>query len=199
MRIYFISLIVFIFFPISAFSGHVGVGQFLQNMESQDSSGSKVSKADDLFISYGKNFPKLLKSDAGIFAPIIGYVKHNKTADTYGDHTKETIFVLYDLAKPLTKNIIFRYGIGNFITRIKGDGGAVSVPNGSNGTSTAYKPGSKSESFTTTLNLGLELFTKQSFFSSGKGFGFRLETFMFSFLDSEKRGLGYSLMVASYF
>jgi hypothetical protein len=177
---------------------HVGVGQFIQNMEAQDASGSKVTTPKDFFLSVGKNFVKG-KSSWGIFAPMLGFVRHEQTDDTYGDHTKETIFLLYDLALPLHKNLIFRYGIGNFITNIKGDGGRITVPNGANGTSTAYRPGAKSESFSTTVNLGLEFFSAKTPFAKGKGLGGRIETFMFAPLNSEKRAIGYLMMVSGYF
>lgn len=137
------------------------------------------------------------------FAPRFGYIKNTvESNDHYsGKYKVETIYVLYDFAHPFDsdKSLWWRVGIGNFIKRIKGDGGTVTIPNGS-GTATAYKPGKTQQSFTSTLNLGADwMFSKGYGADTINGYGISFETFWNEILDSKKRMFTAQLGLIAYF
>jgi hypothetical protein len=90
-------------------------------------------------------------------------------------------------------------GLGNFRKSIKGEGGTVTIPNGS-GTATAYKPGKAQESYTSTLNLGADWqFSKGYGGDTINGYGLSLETFWNELLDSKKRMFTVQFGFTAYF
>lgn len=111
----------------------------------------------------------------------IGYVYHRST-DNY---SKKTMFFLFDIGYMLVDSFIIRYGIGSFWTRISGDGGPVTVRNGS-GYATAYMPKDPITSYNTSINLGME-------FVPNSKYSLNFETYTFGILSSEKRHISYAL------
>lgn len=135
------------------------------------------------------------------FSPRLGYIKNEVNSDDHyaGKYKIETIYLLYDFTHPINMAGTWQYraGIGNFIKRIKGSGGTVTIPNGS-GTATAYKPGKTQQSFTSTLNLGLDWIFLSSV-SGETGYGANLETFWNELLDSKKRMFTVQIGFNAYF
>jgi hypothetical protein len=109
------------------------------------------------------------------FAPEIGFVSHDVAVD---DYSKSTTYILYDIAYAFSKSMYLRYGLGNFMTKISGDGGERELNNGT-GTSTFYLPAEDSQSYNTTLNLGLEFKVRETI-------SFRGEFFIFSPLSGDR-------------
>ncbi len=124
-----------------------------------------------------------------VFAPRFGYTRYtNTTNDRYGgDYTIESFYLLYDFLSPLSNvsPLYLRYGIGTFQKKIKGEGGAVTIPNG-NGTATAYRPDSSKSTATLSLNLGID-YKLGSYGMTVKDQGIRGELFIIQPLDKYKR------------
>ena len=112
----------------------------------------------------------------GLFMPEFGMVFHGSGKDGY---KKQTIFLLADAGYQIIPQGVLRYGVGTFITKIKGEGGVVYLNNG-NGTDPFYKPSKSVSTYNTTLNLGFE----HSFMAK---YALRFETFMFSPLSSARK------------
>jgi hypothetical protein len=161
----------------------VGIGGYNLSMNSQnDSEGGTSTFSYVPGISLNAVWSL---SSNHFFNPDIGYVFHLSPEDEYGDQSKKTLFVLWDLGYKIRRFVI-RYGFGTFYTKIGGDGGAVTVKNGESSTTTAYKPQETITSYNTTIDLGLT-------FLATKNISMRAETYLFSFLSSEARTLHYSL------
>lgn len=122
-----------------------------------------------------------------IFLPEAGMVFHSSEYDGY---SKKTTFLLLDLGYQIAPQILFRYGLGTFITSIKGDGGTMILNNG-NSTDEFYRPSENGSSYNTTLDLGLE-------YAYDSNYAFRFQTYLFSGLSSEARKLSYSLSLNYY-
>lgn len=134
----------------------LGIGLFRPEEKVQTSSGSEKPDPMSPNISVGH----LWKFDSFDFAPRFGYIRNQKNSeDSYGTYQVETLYLLYDLSQELhvfnSGNMRWSYGIGTFAKRIKGEGGWVTVPNGS-GTATAARPGETKTSYTLSAETGLD-------------------------------------------
>ncbi len=181
----------------NAFNGGLTISQAQEKVQNQK--GSEASDPLSFGIMFGHEFDWWQSTR---FAPRIGYIKNTVESDDHyaGKYKIETIYLLYDVIHPLTSDnaIWFRGGIGNFIKRTKGDGGTVTIPNGA-GTATAYKPGDTQQSFTSTLNLGLDWNLSGGFSGQFEGYGVTLETFWNEILDSKKRMFTLQLAFVAFF
>lgn len=122
------------------------------------------------------------------FVPEIGYAYHLNTGDNYD---KKTIFILWDMGIRLGHGLVFHYGLGTFMTKISGDGGAVEVRNGESGTATFYMPSETVTSYNTTVNAGLELIFDPNYAA-------KIESYLFSPASSDKMKISYSLSLNYY-
>lgn len=122
-----------------------------------------------------------------LFMPEAGFVFHSSGID---GASKRTTFLLLDFGYQFYPKLIFRYGLGTFITRIKGDGGVKQMQNGF-GTDPFYLPSKSSKSYNTTLDLGIE-------YGVDANYALRFQTYMFSPLNSESRKLSYSFSLSYY-
>lgn len=159
----------------------LSLGFFRFNDSVQDRKGEERSTPFEPSISIGHTFSFFREHQ---FSPVFGYIKRSvRSDDSYNkDYSKYSFFILYDFAwKPLRglDQLTLRYGLGNFITVVKGDGGRVTVPNGA-GTDTAYLPSESSKSYTGSINLGAD-------WKIISTWGTRFETFIFSPLNKEQR------------
>lgn len=121
-----------------------------------------------------------------VFLPEFGIVPQGKEADEY---KKSTMYFLMDLGYMLTGNLLLRYGLGTFLTKISGDGAVVTMPNGSD-TAQFYRPNEGETSWNTTLNLGLE-------FAFDSSSAVRMEGYLFSWISSARK-FSYSLSYVYY-
>lgn len=161
----------------------VGLGAFALGTSAQnDTSGGQATTSFNPGVSVGAIIP--IKGNH-YFNPDFGVVGHLPEDDDYGKQRKRTSFALWDLGYRI-KRVVIRYGFGTFMTRISGDGEAVTVRNGESGTATAYQPVDSSTSYNTTINLGATILL-------GDRVSVRAESYLFSFLNSEARTLNYGL------
>lgn len=197
-------LICLRFFILSAFLGHclaweAGLGLYKEIDDVQDKSGDEQSLPYNLQLALGNTFnltPTL------VFSPYIGYVKHrNVSDDSYGKFDVTTWSLIYDFlwapGMSASSGYSIRYGIGTFIRKFEGDGGTVTVPNGSSGSSTAHRP-KKSDSYTMSFNLGAETYFRP-IANFLKATGARAELFTFHPLNGEKRSFSFNVMLMGYF
>lgn len=119
--------------------------------------------------------------------PEFGWVINGSGEDEY---TKNTFYLLTDLAYSIAPTFVLRYGYGLFMTRISGDGEAILLNNG-NGFATYYTAGEAVTSFNSTINLGFELAVKADA-------TFRVQTFFFEPLSSD-REISYMLSYSFFF
>lgn len=113
-----------------------------------------------------------------------------------GDYSVRIYGFLYDLIYPLNSNLGLRFGLGNVIKKIEGEGGAVTVPNGFS-TTTAYRPGEASTSYTGTVNLGFDYIVPTA--TLIKNLGLRGELLVMSPLKNDKRAGYLILSLQGYF
>jgi hypothetical protein len=165
------------------------------------------------YISFGgyTSFPFSTQDDVGggtallSFDPILSYgitndfmwghkliteVGFSTRLSTDDGYSKSTLYLLADLALPISSGFLLRYGFGYFRTSVGGDGAQILIANGS-GTAYAYRPGTSTTSANATINLGLETVVQPRT-------SLRLETYFFEFLSSKKIDLSYTLSV-NYF
>ncbi|MGE4134008.1 MAG: hypothetical protein AB7F86_20395 [Bdellovibrionales bacterium] len=166
----------------------------------QTTTGSEAADAISPGITLGPHFDI---GDGFRFAPQLGYIYNQVDSnDRYGGKYRvETFYLLYDFTLNADDAGSFRprFGVGNFIKRITGKGGTVTVPNGF-GTSTSNRPGGTKESFSTTLNLGFEWdFAKSDVASFFRAYGLAFEMFLFEPLDQQRRLIQLQLALAGQF
>ena len=184
-------------FTFSSYAFDAGLTATQAQEKVQNQAGSE----DGDPISYGLVIGHVFDSPRSTkFSPKLGYIKNEVNSDDHysGKYKIETIYLLYDVIHPLNQaeTIFFRAGIGNFIKRIKGDGGTVTIPNGA-GFATAYKPGKTQESYTSTLNIGADWIFMSDFGSTR--YGMTLESFWSEILDSKKRMFTVQFGLTAYF
>jgi len=122
------------------------------------------------------------------FKPELGFVFHSGNED---NTSKTTVFLRYNFAHKFNQDISLRYGLSTFMTKIGGDGGTVTL---NNGTSTAdfYAPSQTVTTYFSTLDLGAE-------YIATSNFGIRFGTQLMGVTSSEKRKLSYMLSSNLYF
>lgn len=120
-----------------------------------------------------------------LFVPEFGFVLPDSSTDS-GDASKRSmIFILWNFAWEMFPNFNLKYGVGTFWTRISGDGGQITTPNGT-GTTTAFLPNDSVKSYNSTINLGLEVKLRPRL--SGK-----LEIYTWEPFDSDGRRFNIAL------
>lgn len=180
---------------------HVTTGFYKSLIDVQDKNGKEVTNPFNPTIGVGYNWQF---SPTWGFSPQIGYIYDwKKSDDGYNDYKVHTFNILYDFAwlpfDGMTGDNFFaiRMGVGTFIKKIKGEGGSVTVPNGSS-TSKAYRPDETSTSYSSTLNFGADM-SLNIFKDYFQNFGIRFETYVFRPLSKEYRNYAYSLSAVAYF
>ncbi|MFT6071222.1 MAG: hypothetical protein ACJAT2_001494 [Bacteriovoracaceae bacterium] len=155
MRAIFLGLCLLLFsLPAMSSGVQVSMGVFKNMTQYQDKDAKDDRDPYLPMVDIGYNFERVWGL---IFSPQFFYAFGSKQSnDSYGgDYKVKTYGLLYDFLYPFNEGLAFRFGFGNVIKSFKGEGGEVTVPNGS-GTSTAYKPEKSEKSHTGTLNLGVE-------------------------------------------
>ncbi len=192
----FILLFIGLLLASPVWAVHVSTGLHKSLIDVQDKNGDAVKNPLSPVLSIGGNFR--LKEGLG-FSPQFGFIYHTvESDDSYGDYKMHSFFVLYDfLWVPQGYDSFgLRFGLGTFRKTIEGEGGAVTIPNGTS-TSTAYKPES-STSYSGTFNLGTD-FNFHIFRDWFKNFGLRFEMHVFRPLSEENRNYTYTLGAVGYF
>lgn len=119
--------------------------------------------------------------------PEIGLVHHTGQAD---NSRVRTFFILYHLGYRFSQNMMLRYGIGTFATRISGKGGTVSLRDGDQQRDFAV-PDTSQTTYTSTFNLGSE-------YRVNSNWAIKFDGLLMGALDSDKRNLSYMLSTAYY-
>ena len=201
---YFISIVFFgLITDITynrVYAWSLGAGFYTKFEEVQDQAGDEKADPYNPSISIGTLVPI---SPEFTMSPTFVYSSfQDNSDDSYGKYSVTSWMFLYDfLWRPSffsSQSFVLRVGLGNVIKRISGGGGSTTVPNGSSGTSTAYKPGETSSSFSTTLNLGLDYYMSPHF-ESLQSSGLRAELLTFHPMNSLKRTYALLFMYMSYF
>jgi len=177
---------------------HFSVGVHKTLKEFQDSKGKEDEKPFSPFIGWGHHF-NLFQSRFG-FSPQIGYIHTKQTAnDSFGKQKIHTIFLNWDfLYVPTFSNqLAFRFGVGNFIKRISGEGGTVEIPNGS-GTDQALRPDKTVNSYSSTLNLGTDFNFNMNPLGWVNDLGLRFELFTFRPFSKENRNYAFNFGILIY-
>jgi len=178
-------------------STNVFLGAYKPLNDVQDKKG-KISKNPlSPALSIGKNFQLM---DRFGFSPQLGYIYHsNHSDDSYGKYTVRTIFLLYDFiwVPEMANSLALRFGVGNFIKSVEGEGGQVTIPNGS-GTASATRPSGKKTSYSNTFNFGADWNwgIKGDWFEN---VGLRFETFVFRPLSKDYRNYAFNVGMLIYF
>ena len=167
-------LILSILFSLNAFST-VSVGGYVPfGLSTQDSEdGGANTFGFDPVVTINHVIPFIWGE---LFMPEFRLVLNGEGKDGYD---KKTMFFLLDFGHRFAPGFVGRYGIGTFMTKISGDGGAVVLNNGTS-TSTFYRPSKSVTSWNTTLNGGLE-------WAFDANYAMRFELFMFDFLASTRK------------
>ncbi len=167
--------------------------------DTQDSNGKLEDKPFSPTLGFGYNF-NLFDSGFG-FSPQIGYIHTKQVAnDSYGKQRVHTIFLNWDLIwiSSLSNNLAFRFGVGNFIKRTKGEGGKVKIPNGS-GTDYARRPGKTVSSYSSTFNIGADYNFDLQMLGWIEDIGLRFELYTFRPLSKEHRNYAFNIGALLYF
>jgi len=176
----------------------LGVGLFNPFDKTQDGSGQDQSDPVSPTISLSHSWNIFGTTS---FAPVVGYTQFtNNTNDRYGgSYSVDSLYILYDFLTPLSDSgdLSLRWGLGSIRKQISGDGGQVTIPNGS-GTADVYKPSISKPSSTVSLNLGLDYRFGVAGLA-GTDQGVRLEFFVIQPLDKIKRTLALSFNYVLYF
>lgn len=199
-RYFMILILCSLWLPTVFGSSHSFIGVHKALKDTQNSSGKLEDKPFSPTIGYGYNFD-LFGTGFG-FSPQIGYIHTKQVADdSYGKQKVHTIFFNWDFMyiPTWTQSLAFRFGIGNFIKRTSGEGGKVTIPNGS-GTAKANRPSKTVSSYSSTfdfgadykLNLGLTDWWVEDL-------GFRFELYVFRPLSKEYRNYAFNLGTILYF
>jgi hypothetical protein len=157
------------------------VGQY-----QDDAEGNTASFTFNPYLSLTTKIPVLFPQFYAM--PELGYV-FNKV-ESSEEYKKRTIYVLYNFGYEFYPQFFFRFGIGTFITKIGGEGGAKEQNNGAS-TATFYLPGESVSSYNSTLNLGGEV-------SLLEGFATRADVYIFQLLESERREISFSIGLTYY-
>lgn len=195
----YISYLMVFFISCSAYSWSFSLGVYKPDPKVQNSSGSEKDDPYSPFLAFGWHIP-VKYSWMPDFVPRVGYIYNkNNSNDHYTSYKIETFTLLYDfLYRPRGwRQTSFRYGLGSFIQKITGEGGVVTVPNGS-GTSTAYRPSGASQSSTLTLNAGVDFRMNDRVGSTLKDYGFNFETFYFD-PGGKASFLAFQIAMTGYF
>lgn len=191
------TLLVTIFSFPAAFAWDVSLSAYRLDDKVQDDRGDEASDPIQPALSIGHTFDMGLGwFDSVHFSPRLGYVRDlEPSRDSYGQQRIEHIYVLYDFVSPIADSTFLRYGFGSFLKRVSGDGGSLTIPNGS-GTATAYRPEGTKTSSTATTNLGIDYIWSDS---GSTGYRLAAELHAYQILDNKRRWLAYQLSFGAEF
>ena len=197
-------LLLLSFFALSLNAGlaksHFSLGFNKALKDTQDRNGKVDDKPYSPYIAWGSHF-KIADSRFG-FSPQLGYIHTTQTAnDSFGKQKIHTVFLHWDFlyVPEFSDQFAFRFGIGNFVKRTSGEGGTVTIPNGS-GTSTARRPSGTSNSYSSTFNFGADYNFNLAMADSWiTDLGIRFETFIFRPLSQEYRNYAFNLGLLMYY
>lgn len=176
-----------LFFPILSYAANgYNIGTYVPyfNKTQVSNDGSRQTFELTPYFGFGK---QIQMSGPNYFMPELGLAYYMENAKK---NQKSIIFLRYDFSYILSQKFILRYGLTNHWLRISGDGGTVSLRNGS-GYADFKAPDSTSTSYFTTLDLGTEYFLKPSL-------ALRLDFNMMSFQNMENSAFNYILTVNFY-
>lgn len=129
----------------------LGLGGYTEMMTHlQDSAASKNGLfSPNLSLYFSKSFRD--SGDFG-FAPdmTITFISSDES------HGVQLISLNPNFIYKVYDNIDLRFGLGLMFRKVSGDGGAVTVRNGSTGTLTAFRPGASSLALNFTVNVGAD-------------------------------------------
>ena len=163
-------------------SGHSTFGPSIQ----KDAHGGRNTFSFDPALALNTMIP--VEGWTHFFTPEVGIVINSQNQNS--DYSKYTTYFLLDLGHPLPPHFLLRYGIGFFITSIKGEGGTTRQKNG-NEYFDFTRPGTAVNSYNLTINIGIERQILPEW-------SIRFETFAFSMLDQHARNISYSLGINFY-
>ncbi len=178
---------------------HILIGAYKPLKDTQDTNGKVLEKNFSPSIGIGYNFD-LFNTGFG-FSPQFGYIHTKITAnDSYGKQKSHSLFLHWDFlyTPEFFPNMSIRFGIGNFIKKISGEGGTVEIPNGS-GTDMAIRPDETRTSYSSTFNLGADLNFDLPLGDLITDLGLRAEMFTFRPLSKEYRNYAFMLSGLLYF
>lgn len=160
------GLLLALFWATPASAIHFGAGAsfYAQDVQSGEEADGEESTPPDWMILLGHRFRLYRQFRA---SPEIAYVFNKRASeDSYGGEysIRSLVFHWHALYPLLTRGlrVDLRFGATQFIRFTKGDGGEVTVPNGSS-TATAFRPEEKSTSYTAGPTLGFEVARDYSF------------------------------------
>jgi hypothetical protein len=191
------TFITILFYSLSCYS-LVGVGSmspFLGKYTNSTDGGTESALSIWPYISVHEYFN--IRNNV-FFIPEVGMTFSNSSygeidaLNGNGDEasSRQMIFGLANFSLMLGKGTHFRFGGGVFITKISGDGGAVTRNNGAS-TATHYLPDETVSSYNSTLNLGLEKFVAPRM-------AIKLETYTWNVFDSTSIRFNFALAFNYY-
>ena len=167
--------------------------------DTQNQKGKVEDKPFSPTLALGYN-TKLFNTGLG-FSPQFGYIHTNQTAnDSFGAQKIHSFFFNWDFiyVTSFSQYLGLRFGIGNFIKRIRGEGGTVTIPNG-NSTDEALRPSGTVTSYSSTFNFGFDYNFNFLLGTWMENLGVRFETFVFRPLSSENRNYTFNLGIIYYY
>jgi hypothetical protein len=163
----------------------LGLGNSTHNMLTAQNSASGDKKSIDLgpTVLMGTTLPFFI-SDF-YFTPAIGYTKFfTKDGSSHSD-----IILQYHLTQVLSQSFLFQFGLSNTISRYSGNGGSLTLNNGTS-TSTFYQASTSTTSYVASLDIGTEIVFTESISS-------RIQISVDHFLSSDRRRVS-NLMTLNY-
>lgn len=153
----------------------------------QTEAGSEASDPISPGIALGHAFRV---ADKYYFAPQLGYVRNEVKSDDHfgGKYQIETIYLHYDFFRPVNQSETFRahFGLASFMKRTKGEGGTVTIPNGT-GYSVAYKPGETQTSYSGAISFGADWEFYRNSGSTIQAYSLFAQIFILEALDDRRR------------
>lgn len=161
----------------------VGVGTFVPHAFKAQSNndGSREFFVFNPYVSLHTIIP--IRGDH-FFNPEIGFVFHTDNDD---GTSARTLFLSYDFTYRLYSSFVLRYGLSTFAFMNGGDGGEVTLGNGSS-TATFYSPDQTHSSYVSSLDIGVEYFYRPHY-------SVRFQTYIARFLSSDARSVYYTLSI----
>lgn len=195
---FYLVLLVILFFPLNIKVGwaYISFGSYTPALHKYqvDSFGATSILDLNFMLGVHLNIPlkvKPLKNH--FFRPEGGVIFESSEMDD--EYSRNTTYLLYNLAWEFRKNTFLRYGLGTFIDEVGGEGGSKLQNNGSS-YAKFYRPMSTFYSYTSSINLGIEYeLTYRGLPMESKRYRplVRFETFTFSPLNPKRRAFGFSV------
>lgn len=152
-----------------------------------DTDGSTKKLALNPTVSIAMAYPWRRPGPRFYFLPEVGMAYHRERADKTSVHT---MYLLYHLGHQLAPQLMLRYGLGTFITRISGSGGTVRLMDGDTERD-FFVPDESRRTYMTTFDLGAE-------YRFNRDWGAKVDFYIMGPLSSDKRKLSSILAVTHY-